>query len=120
VSHYVDGFVLPIPARNLNAYARLARKASRVWRDHGALAYVECVGDDLAANKLVPFPKLARAKPGEKVILAWAVFRNRRARDRANAAIMKDTRLAALAGQCNRLFDCSRLAYGGFKVIVQH
>lgn len=119
MSHYVDGFVLPIARKNLAAYRRIARRAGKIWREHGALAYVECVGDDMNVPHMVPFPTLARAKKSEVVIFAWAVFPSRRHRDKANAAIMSDPRLAAMCDESKRLLDFSRMACGGFKVIVE-
>jgi uncharacterized protein YbaA (DUF1428 family) len=119
MSNYVDGFILPIATSKLAAYRRMAKKASSIWREHGALAYFECAGDDLAVKNMVPFPKLAGAKRSETVVFAWAVFKSRKERDRANTAIMKDPRIAKLAAGSGKLFDCSRMAYGGFKVMVQ-
>ena len=119
MDNYIDGFVLTIARRNLAAYQRMARKAGQVWREHGALAYVECAGDDMNAAGMIPFPKLAKAKPGEVVIFAWAAFKSRRARDRANAAIMKDPRIAGMCDASKQIVDCKRMAYGGFKVLVQ-
>lgn len=119
MSHYIDGFVLAIARKNLAAYRRMARKAGKVWREHGALAYVECAGDDMNAADMVSFPKLAKAKPGEVVIFAWAAFKSRRARDKANAAIMQDPRIAGMCDTSKRIVDCKRMAYGGFKVLVQ-
>jgi len=119
MSHYVDGFVLPIARKKLAAYRRLARRAGKIWREHGALAYVECVGDDMKTTPMIPFPKLARAKKSEVVIFAWAVFQSRRHRDKANAAIMSDPRLTGLCEADKSLVDCRRMGYGGFKVIVE-
>lgn len=115
---YVDGFVMPIPKRNLPAYLRLARKASKVWRDHGALEYRECVGDDLNVKMGVPFSKQARAKPGETVVFAYIVYKSRAHRDRVNAKVMKDPRLAKMCDPEDMPFDCKRMTYGGFKVLV--
>ena len=119
MSNYIDGFVLTIARNNLPAYQRMARKAGRLWREHGALAYVECAGDDMNAAGMVSFPKLAKAKPCEVVIFAWATFKSRRARDAANAAIMKDPRIAGMCDTSKRIVDCKRMAYGGFKVLVR-
>lgn len=116
---YVDGFVIPIPAGNLKHYQRIAKKASKIWREHGALAYFECVGDDLDVKDMTPFPKLVKARANEVVLFSWAVFKSRRERDRANKAIMGDPRMAKMAEESKDIFDCSRMAYGGFKVIVQ-
>lgn len=109
---YVDGFVLPVPKKNLAAYRRLARMASKVWREHGALEYRECVGDDLAVKMGVPFPRQARCRPGETVVFAWIVYKSRAHRDRVNAMVMKDPRLAGMDPKAMP-FDCKRMAYGG-------
>ena len=118
MARYVDGFVLPIAKKNVAAYRRLAPKASKIWREYGALEYRECVGDDLKVKGVVPFPRLARCRPGETVVFAWIVYRSRANRDRITAKIMKDPRLAAM-GSKSMPFDMKRMAYGGFKVIVE-
>ena len=114
---YADGFVLAIPKRQVQNYRRIARRAGRIWRDHGALEYRECVGDDLKAGMGVPFPRLAKAKPGETVCFSWIVYRSRAHRDRVNARVMKDPRMAKIMN-LSMPFDMKRMAYGGFKVIV--
>jgi len=116
---YVDGYVLPVPKRNLRAYRQIARKAGAVWRDHGALEYLECAGDDLGAKWGLPFPKLLKLKRGETVVFAWIVFKSRRHRDSVNAKVMKDPRLAKMMKPKTRpVFDHKRMVYGGFKVMV--
>jgi uncharacterized protein YbaA (DUF1428 family) len=115
---YVDGFVLAMPKRNLKAYRRIAQLASRVWRDHGALEYREAVGEDLKITMGLPFPKMARARAGETVIFAWIVYKSRAHRDRVNAKVMKDKRLAAMMDEKNMPFDVKRMAYGGFEIFV--
>jgi uncharacterized protein YbaA (DUF1428 family) len=115
---YVDGFVLPIPKRKLQAYRRIAQKAGRVWREHGALEYRECVGDDLHIKGVVPFPRLVRLKPGETVAFSWIVYKSRAHRDRVNAKVMKDPRLAKMMDPKAMPFDMKRMAYGGFKTLV--
>ena len=115
---YVDGFVLPVPKKKLQAYRRMAQKAGRVWRDHGALDYKECVGDDLNVKFGVRFPRLAKLKPGETVFFSWIVFKSRAHRDRVNAKVMKDPRLAKMMDPKAMPFDVKRMAYGGFKVLV--
>lgn len=115
---YVDGFVLPIPRRNLAAYRRMASLACKVWRDHGALAYHECVGEDLKPKMGVAFPRLAKCKPGETVVFAWIVFKSRAHRDRVNAKVMKDPRLTGMSIK-DMPFDCRRMGYGGFATIVE-
>ena len=114
---YVDGFVLPVPRKKLKAYRRIAQIAGKVWREHGALEYRECAGDDLATKLGIPFPKIARAKPGETVVFAWIGFKSRAHRDQVNARVMKDPRLAKMAPK-SMPFDCKRMTYGGFKILV--
>jgi uncharacterized protein YbaA (DUF1428 family) len=115
---YVDGFVIPIPKRNLPAYRRMARLAGKVWREHGALEYRECTGDDLKVQMGIPFPRLSRAKPGETVLFSWIVYKSRTHRDRVNARVMKDPRLAAMMAGKAMPFNPRRMSYGGFKVLV--
>jgi len=114
---YVDGFVLPLKKRNLPAYLRMARQASRIWRDLGALEYREAVGEDLEVPKVLTFPRLARAKRGETVVFAWIVYRSRAHRDQVNAAVMQDPRIARMM-RTKPPFDMKRMAYGGFEVKV--
>jgi uncharacterized protein YbaA (DUF1428 family) len=115
---FVDGFVLPVRVKNLQAYRRIARTAGKIWREHGALEYRECVGEDLDVKGLVPFPRRFKLKPGETVVFAWIVFRSRAHRDRVNAKVMKDPRLAGLMDARSMPFDCRRMVYGGFKMLV--
>ncbi len=116
---YVDGFLLPVPKRNLQAYRRIAQKAGKVWREHGALEYRECVGDDLKVKGMVAFPRKLKLKPGETVVFSWIVYRSRAHRDRVNAKVMKDPRLAKMMEDPKSMpFDVKRMAYGGFKVLV--
>lgn len=115
---YVDGYVLPVPKKNLPVYRRMAQKAGRIWREHGALEYRECVGDDLNAEMGTPFPSITKLKPGETVIFAWVVFKSRAHRDRVNAKVMKDPRLANMMDEKSMPFDVERMVYGGFKVLV--
>jgi uncharacterized protein YbaA (DUF1428 family) len=115
---YVDGFLLPVPKKNLQAYARMSKKAGKVWREHGALDYKECAGDDLKVKGMVPFPRRIKLKPGETVVFSWIVFRSRADRDRVNAKVMKDPRLAGMMDPKTMPFDMKRMVYGGFKVIV--
>jgi uncharacterized protein YbaA (DUF1428 family) len=114
---YVDGFVLPVPKRQVATYRRIARRAGKIFRDLGALQYRECVGDDLKTSMGVAFPRLAKAKPGETVCFSWIVYRSRAQRDRVNARIMKDSRMLKLMNE-PMPFDLKRMAYGGFKVLV--
>jgi uncharacterized protein YbaA (DUF1428 family) len=115
---YVDGFVIPIPRRNLPAYRRMARLAGRVWREHGALQFRECVGDDLRIKGATPFPRLARLKPRETVLFSWIVYKSRAHRDRVNAKVMQDPRIAKMMDPSAMPFDARRMTYGGFTVLV--
>jgi len=115
---YVDGYVLPIPTRKLPAYRRMAAKGARIWREHGALDYQVCLGDDLAPPFGVSFPKVIKTRPGETVVFSYIVFKSRAHRDRVNALVMKDPRLAGMDDPKKMPFDMKRMAYGGFKVIV--
>ena len=115
---YVDGFVLPVPRKNVNAYRRIAQKAGIVWREHGALEYLECVGDDIKAKGAVSFPRTVKLKRGETVFFSWIVYKSRAHRDRVNAKVMKDPRLAKMMDPKAMPFDLKRMVYGGFKVLV--
>ena len=115
---YVDGFVLAVPKKNMAAYRSMAVKAGKVWRDHGALEYRECVGDDLKVKMGVSFPKLAKAKAGETVFFSWIVYKSRAHRDAVNAKVMKDKRLAKMMDPKKMPFDFKRMSYGGFKIMV--
>lgn len=115
---YVDGFVLPVPQENLQAYRRIAQKAGKIWREHGALEYRECVGDDVKMGKLTSFPQSVKLKPGETVVFSWIVFKSRAHRDRVNAKVMEDPRLAKMMDPKSMPFDTKRMVYGGFKVLV--
>jgi len=119
MAKYVDGFVLPLQKRNLAAYRRMAKAASAVWREHGALAYYECVGDDLAVAFGVPFPQGIATRRGETVVFAFIVYSSRAHRDRVNAKVMKDPRLASMMKGKKMPFDVKRMLYGGFKVLVE-
>ena len=118
MSRYIDGFLLPVPKANIETYRRIARKAGKVWREHGALDYWECVGDDLEVEDMSSFLSAAKAKPDETVIFSWIVFRSRAHRDRVNAKVMKDPRLADMMDAKALPFDSKRMAYGGFKELV--
>jgi uncharacterized protein YbaA (DUF1428 family) len=115
---YVDGFVLPVPRKKLQAYRRIAQKAGRIWREHGALEYLECVGDDLKTQMGVPFPRMVKVKPGETVVLSWIVYKSRGHRDRVNAKVMKDPRIAKMTDPKATPFDVKRMSYGGFKTMI--
>ena len=115
---YVDGYVLPVPKKNLQTYRRIAEKAGKIWREHGALQYCECSGDDLNVKFGMPFPKQIKLKPGETVVFAWVVFKSRAHRDRVNAKVMKDPRLNDCMDEKSMPFDCKRMVYGGFNIMV--
>ena len=115
---YVDGYVLPVPKKNLQTYARMAKKSGKIWREHGALQYRECAGDDLKGKGLLPFPRLAKIKRGETVVFSWIVFKSRAHRNHVNAKVMKDPRLAGMCDSKSMPFDVKRMAYGGFKILV--
>jgi uncharacterized protein YbaA (DUF1428 family) len=118
MARYVDGFVLPVPKRNIDAYRRMARKAGKIWREHGALEFIECVADDVDKGKLTSFPRSVKLKPNETVVFSWIVFKSRADRDRVNAKAMKDPRLAEMMESKDMPFDGKRMIYGGFKTIV--
>ena len=120
MAHYVDGYVLPVRKKNLQAYRRMAQKAGAIWREHGALDYKECVGEDLKKTPwTVPFSRMLRLKPGEAVVFSYIVFKSRAHRDRVNAKVMKDPRLGATMKDTPIPFDVKRMVYGGFKVLVE-
>jgi len=115
---YVDGFVLAVPEKNLKLYRSIARKAGKIWREHGALQYVEAVGDDLKVKFGVPFTRTIKLKPGETVVFSWIVFKSRAHRDSVNAKVMKDPRLKKMMEKGPMPFDVKRMVYGGFKFLV--
>jgi uncharacterized protein YbaA (DUF1428 family) len=117
--HYVDGYVVPVPKKNLGAYRRMAQKAGKVWREHGALEYVECAADDVKPGKRTSFPQSVKLKPGETIVFAYVVYRSRAQRDRVNAKVMKDPRLASMMNMKALPFDAKRMFWGGFKAIVE-
>ncbi len=116
---YVDGFVLAIPKRNIDAYRRMAQTAGKVWRDLGALEYRECIGDDLKVKWGLTFPRLIKLKPSETAVFSWIVYKSRTHRDRVNAKVMKDPRLAKMMDPKAMPFDMKRMSYGGFKILVE-
>ena len=115
---YVDGFVLVVPKKKLAIYKNMARKAGKIWREHGALDYRECVGDDLKVKMGVPFTKFAKIKAGETVVFSYIVYKSRAHRDKVNAKVMADKRITASMAQ-EMPFDPKRMAYGGFKTLVE-
>jgi uncharacterized protein YbaA (DUF1428 family) len=117
---YVDGFVIPLPKKNVRAYKTLAQKAAKVWCDHGALQYFECVGEDLETKFGVPFTRLAKTKPGETVVFAWIVYKSRAHRDKVNGKVMQDPRIAQMMAKGKKPpFDMKRMTMGGFDVLVR-
>src|SRR3990172_3796827 len=115
---YVDGFVLPVPKKDMAAYRRMAQKSGKVWREHGALEYIESVADDVKPGKSTSFPQSVKLKPRETVVFAYIVYKSRAHRDRVNAKVMKDKRLAPMMDPKSFPFDGKRMFWGGFKVMV--
>lgn len=116
---YVDGYVVPVPKKKVDDYRRIARKAGKIWREHGALDYVECVADDVKPGKLTSFPQSVKLKKGETVVFAWILYKSRAQRDRVNARVFKDPRMAAMCDPGNMPFDAQRMFWGGFRVLVR-
>lgn len=119
MASYVDGFVLPVPRDKVADYRRIARKAGKVWMEHGALAYTECVADDVKPGKLTSFPQAVKLKDDEVVVFAWIVYRSRKARDAINKKVMADPRLASMMDPKAMPFDARRMFWGGFKSLVE-
>ena len=116
---YVDGFVVPVPQKNLAAYRRMARKAGKIWREHGALEYIECVADDVKPGKLTSFPQAVKLKADEVVVFSWIVYTSRKERDRINKKVRSDPRLAEMMNPKALPFDGKRMFMGGFKPIIE-
>src|ERR1700694_2356896 len=116
---YVDGFIVPVPTRKLAAYRAMAKRAGKVWREHGALEYRECVAEDVKVGKRTSFPRSVKRKPGETVIFSWITYRSRAQRDRVNAKVMADKRLAGMMDTKSLPFDAKRMIYGGFESLVK-
>ena len=115
---YVDGFVIAVPKKNLDAFKKMAQLAGKVWIEHGALQVRECVADDVKPGKLTSFPQAVKLKPGEVVVFSWIVYKSRAARDKVNAKVMKDPRLASMMDPKNSPFDGKRMIFGGFETLV--
>ena len=115
---YVDGFIIAIPKNKITDYRKIARKAGKVWREHGALDYRECVADDVSVGKVTSFPRSVKMKPDETVVFSYIVYKSRGDRDRVNAKVMKDPRLAKMMVPGAMPFDTKRMIFGGFKTIV--
>ena len=116
---YVDGFIVAVPKKNLDAYRRMAKKAGKVWREYGALEYREWVAEDVKVGKLTSFPRSVKLKPTETVVFSYIVYKSRADRDKCLAKVMKDPRLAAMMNPKAMPFDGKRMIYGGFKVMVE-
>jgi uncharacterized protein YbaA (DUF1428 family) len=116
---YVDGFLVPVPKKKLTAYRRMAAKAGKVWREHGALEFRECIADDVKWGKRTSFPRSVKQKSGETVFFSYIVYKSRAARDRINAKVMKDKRLAKMMDPKAMPFDAKRMIWGGFKTVVE-
>ena len=115
---YVDGFIVPVPKKNLQAYRQMARKSGKIWKEHGALEYIECVADDVKPGKVTSFPQSVKLKAGEIVVFSWIVYRSRAERNRINKKVMSDPRLKDMMDPKAMPFDGKRMIYGGFKVLV--
>lgn len=118
MARYVDGFVIPVPRKNLASYRRMARKAGRIWREHGALSFTETVAEDLAPHGVIPFARVVKTKPREVVVFSWIMFTSRAHRDRVNAKVMVDPRMGPMMDPKAMPFDVNRMIYGGFSVLV--
>ena len=115
---YVDGFIVPVPKKNLKDYLAIARKAGKVWMDHGAVDYQECVADDVKKGKWTSFPRSVKLKPNETVIFSWVTYKSRAQRDRVMKNVMKDPRLSKMMDPKKMPFDAKRMIYGGFKIHI--
>jgi uncharacterized protein YbaA (DUF1428 family) len=118
MARYADGFVLPVPKNKVDDYRKMARKAGKVWREHGALEYRECVADDVKKGEVTSFPQSVQLKRNETVVFAWIVYRSRAHRDQVNEKVMADPRLEKMMSSDAMPFDTSRMFWGGFEVIV--
>jgi uncharacterized protein YbaA (DUF1428 family) len=115
---YVDGFVVPVPKKKVSDYRRIAQKAGKIWREHGALEYREWVAEDVTVGKRTSFPRSVKMKPSETVVFSWIVFKSRKHRDAVNAKVMADPRLAGMMDASAMPFDGKRMIYGGFAPLV--
>ena len=119
MAHYVNGFVVPVPIRNLDAYRRMAEQVGRIWMDHGALQYCECIGDDVKPGKVTSFPQSVQLKDDEVVVFSWIVYNSREHRDSVDAKVMEDPRMKAMMDPKNMPFDGMRMFWGGFKAFLE-
>jgi uncharacterized protein YbaA (DUF1428 family) len=117
--NYVDGFILPIPKKNLGAYKKLAKVAAKVWLDHGAIDYVECIADDVKPGKVTSFPQSVKLKKGEVVFFSWVTYKSKSDRNKIMKKVMADPRLAAQMNPASMPFDGMRMFWGGFKPVVK-
>ena len=119
MGRYVDGFILPVPKKKRAEYLKMARLGRKVWLDHGALDYHECVADDVQPGKLTSFPQSVKLKKDEVVVFSWIIFKSRKQRDSINKKVMADPRLEGMMDPKNHPFDAKRMFWGGFKTIVE-
>ena len=119
MAKYVDGFVIPVPKKNIAAYHKMAAAAAKIWMEYGALQYFETVGDDINANFGMPFTKLAKTAKNETVVFSWIIYKNKAHRDKVNKLIMKDPRIENMMKNKKMPFDGNKMSYGGFKVLVE-
>jgi len=119
MAHYVDGFVVPVPLRNLDAYRRMAEEAGKIWIEHGALQYWECAGDDVKPGKVTSFPQSVQLKDDEIVVFAWIVYESREHRDSVNGKVMEDPRMKDIMDTKSMPFDGKRMFWGGFKSLLE-
>jgi len=119
MAHYVDGYILPVPLDKLEAYRKMAEHAGKIWKEHGALEYRECVGDDVKPGKVTSFPQAVQLKEGETVVFSWIVYSSREQRDIVNAKVMEDPRMKDMMDPKSMPFDGMRMFWGGFKTIVE-
>lgn len=115
---YVDGYIVPVPKKNMKAYLKIAKLCAKIWREHGALEVRECVAEDVKMGKWTSFPRSVKMKPSETVVFSYIVFKSRKDRDKINAKVMKDPRLAEMMTPKNAPFDAKRMIFGGFTVNV--
>jgi uncharacterized protein YbaA (DUF1428 family) len=119
MARYVDGFIVPVPKKSVQAYRRMAQKAGKIWKEHGALDFVECIADDVKPGKTTSFPQSVKLKPTETVMFSWIAYKSRAHRDRVNKKVMADPRLKDMMDPKAMPFDAKRMIYGGFAVLVQ-
>jgi uncharacterized protein YbaA (DUF1428 family) len=119
MARYVDGFIVPVPKKSVQAYRRMAQKAGKIWKEHGAVDFVECIADDVKPGKTTSFPQSVKLKAGEVVVFSWIAYKSRAHRDRVNKKVMADPRLKAMMDTKAVPFDGKRMIYGGFAVLVQ-